>query len=269
MDPIQFVRDQFGGPSFDMGEYQGLKQNVIQLNESVSQIKSELAKITSFLSKDTDSHDASTDGTVICDHHNDSNQSMENNVGDSNHASLLNDSDVLDDTANQTIINVQPNDLSTEEHNKITGDEYTMEIVEVDVVCQTNDSFQSDDTISNSVIYTSQSKITMPNGNGSITFGDFDEPQIEEACNDGVADQSPSTESIGIANGVSHSMNVELVIKDVQINDTDSKSMKCEMASTPKKLSDDTNADGVDSKMDINFEDLPIIMKSDDSEDQP
>lgn len=269
MDPIQFVRDQLGGPTIDAEDYRDVKQNVNQLNEEVRQIKAELARISSALFNTTDSRDAST-GTVVCDHHNDSSQSMENNVGDSNHASLLNDSDVFDDTANQTVINVEATDLSTEEqHDEIAGVEYTVEYVEVEVECQANDSMQSDASFSNSMIYTLQPKTATPNGNGSITFGDFDEAQSDELCSGGGADQSSSPESISVANGVSHAVNVELVIEDVQTNDTDSKSTECEMASTPKKPSDDPNTDGVDSKMDININDLPIDMPSDDLEDQP
>lgn len=269
MDPIQFVRDQLGGPTVGMEEFRDLQQNVKELNEDVHQIKTEIAKITSALSKFIDSCDAPTDGPVqmvVCDHHNESSQSMENNVGDSNHASLLNDSDVFDNTADQTVINVQVNDLSTEEqHNKITGAEYTMEFVEVEVVCQANDSFQGDTSFANSTIYASQSKIALPNGNGSITFGDFGESQSDELCDGIVADQSSSPESIAVANGASHAENVEMVIKDVHANDADPISTECEMASTPKKL--DTNSDDVDSKMDVNIEDLPIDI--DDPKDQP
>lgn len=273
-----------------MEEFNGLKQNVIQLNEDMRQIKGELTEIKSMMPTLAKPHDAPIDDTKISDHHNDSNQSMENNVGDSNYASMLNESDVLDSTADQTIINMmehdsieQANNLSTEEpQNEITGDGFTMEFVEVDVVLQTSldleqtihmekdtvDSAQNDGTISNLVTITSHPKMTMPNTNDSITFGDFGESQSEGTCNSDVADQSPATESIAIENGASHAMNAAIKIEDVQINDTDLKSIDCQSASTPKKLSDETNIDAVDVKMDIKIEDLPIIMKSDDSEDQ-
>lgn len=247
MDPIQFVRDQLGGSTFDIEDYRALKQNVAQLNEDVSQIKTEIAKISSALTKLTDSNGTRTDATVICNH--DSNQSMENNVGDSNHASLLNDSDFFNDTANQTIINASANGLPTEKlHNKINGDEYTLEFIEVDVVCQANDSSQS---ISDSVSYASLAETSM-NGNGDFLFGDFGEFQ-----GDGGGDeQISSPEPITVANGVSHA-----VIKDVQINDTETASIECQVASSPEKPPADTNVNDVD----MNTEDSPII---DDSKDQ-
>lgn len=286
MDPIKFIRDQLGEPSINLEEYHGVKQNVTELNEAVSQIKAEVSKITSFLSTFPKPHDASNDAIEISGHPDDSNQSMENNVGDSNDSTMLNESDVVDDIADQTVINVmeedsteQANNLSTEEsQNEITNDGFTMEIVEVDVVSQVSSelhqtiyteksvvSSENDETISKSVMNTTHPKMAMPNGNDTITFGDFGESQIEEACNGDVA--SPS--SIAIVNGgVSHAENAEMVVDDVPINDTDSKSIDCRMASTPKRLSDDVNIDAMDSKMDINIADLPIILKSDDSEEQ-
>lgn len=297
MDPIKFIRDQFAGPSVDVAEFYDVKQNVIQLVETVSQMKGELSKI---LSKFNQTHDASTDDTKI-GQHDESNQSMENNVGDSNHASMLNDStELFDDTADQTVINmmeqdsiVQANNLSTEEpQNNIKGDEFTMEMVdvEVDVMSQNSlellstsqiekciDIVQIDETISNLVVNTSELEMTMHKANHSIIFGDFDESpnlsHIEKACNGGVADQNSSIESVPIENGMSsnnsiHALNAEMVIENGQIDDAGSKSIGCQMASTPIKLLSETNADAVDTKMDINIEDLPIIMKSDDSEDQ-
>lgn len=288
MDPIKFIRDQLGEPSINLEEYDGVKQDVIQLNEAVSQIKAEVSKIKSFLSKFPEPHGASNDVIEISGHPDDSNQSMENNVGDSNDSTMLNDSDVVDDIADQTVINVmeqdsteQANNLSTEEsQNEITDDGFTMEIVEVDVdvVSQISSelhqtiyteksvvSSENDETNSKSVMNTTQPKMAMPNGNDTITFGDFGESQIEEACNGDVA----SPRSVAIVNGgVSHAENAEMVVDDVPINDTDSKSIDCRMASTPKRLSDEVNIDAMDSKMDINIEDLPIILKSDDSEEQ-
>lgn len=299
MDPMKFIRDQLGpANSVDVAEFNDVKQNVTQLNEAVSQMKGELIKVTSILSKLTQSHDGSIDDMKI-GQHNDSNQSMENNVGDSNHASILNDdisAELFDDTANQTVINtmeqedsiVQANNFSTEKpQNKIAGDEFTMEIVEVDVMSQTSlellstshiekciDIAQNDETISNSVMNTSAPKMTMHKEIDSITFGDFGESSNsshhENVYNNDVADQNSSTESAAIENGASsenfaHAMNAEMVIEDAQIDDSGLKSIDCQTASTPKKLLDESD---VDAKMDINIEDLPIIMKSDGSEDQ-
>lgn len=290
MDPTKFICDQLAGPSVDVDEFHGVKQTVIQLNETVSQLKGELTNISSVLSAlHTQSRAAATDDARIGEH-NDSNQSMENNVGDSNHASILDDSvELFDDTANQTVINamdqdsiVQTNNLSTEEpQNKITGDEFTMEIVEVDVMSQTSmellstshiekciDIAQNDETISNLVMNTSKLEETMHNKNVSITFGDFDEsPNLslhEEVFINDVADQSvASAGPVAIENGALNATNAEMVIEDAQINDAGSKSIDCQI-----KLVAKTNIGGIDTKIDINIEDLPIIMKSDDSEEQ-
>lgn len=229
-------------------------------------MKVELSKI---LSKLAQSNDASIDKTETV--HDNLNQSMENNVGDSNHASMMNDDDdtvLFDDTANQTAINTMEQDsilpatnLSNEEsQNNINGDGFTMEIVEVDVVAQTSLELLPTVQIKKS---NDEAESTMHKDNDSSA--DFDESQNENAYNSSVAPrQISSNESFALENDISsdkftHALNAEMVAEDAHDG---------RAASTPKKLTDEMNIDAVNSNMDINIEDLPIVMKSDDSEDQ-
>lgn len=250
MDPIQFIRDRLPGPAVDVKEFHDLKQKVTQLNEEVSQMKGELTQYKSILSKyehqqQQPSPDVPIDVTKIS--HDDSNQSMENNIGDSNHVSLLHEDETLlfDNTADQTAIDA----MSTEKpQNKLIGEDFTMEIIEVDVVAQTSmdllpsieieksgDSTQNDETISVSMI--NASEMTMHEENDDSIRADIDDPQDNVPYKDG-AGQNSSIE-----------LNAEMVIEDTQIN--------CigRVASTPIKLNP------------ANIEDLPIVMKTDDSAD--
>lgn len=299
MDPIKFIRDQLTGPTVSMEEFHKVKQNVTQLNETVSYLKTELARVSSFLPTHTTQLDDAPANDAKVGQHNDSSQSMENNVGDSNHASMLNDSaEIFDDTANQTVINVtehdsivQANSLSTEDpQNQMDDEKFTMEIVEVDVMSQTSlgslsasyiekciDIAQNDETITDSALNKSELDVIIRKGNGTITFGDFGESpnssQIEKTYDSDVPDQSSSTaiENGTLSENFTQWLNAEIVIEDAQIGDAGTKSIDHQIhnASTSIKLA---NAESIatvgDPKMHTNIEDLPIVMKSDDLKDE-
>lgn len=268
MDPVQFVRDQLVGSTVNAEEFNGIKQNMMQLTEEVNRLKTEVSKITSVL-KQTQSNSTPIDGNSQIDH-NDTNQSMENNMGDSNHTSMLNDVDesaLFDDSATQqTLINATKRDLNEKSANKIISDEFTMEIIEVDVVAHTSmellpaveiEKAQNDDTLSNSTMNTSDLSMHNQNDSGA----DLNGSQKQNGYNGNDAHSLTSNGSFGIENEkFTHALNAEMVIEDAPASIDDSMAPKNSMA--------EMSADAVNANMDINIEDLPIIMKSEDAEDQ-
>lgn len=142
-DPMQFIRKRLAEPTVDADEFQSMKQSLIKLTDDVSQIQASVSKIMSIILK-------------LLPPANDSTQSMENNVGDESHISILEDSMVFDETVNQTVINsadldstmLTSTDQSASDASNVTKskddlDGFTMEIVEVDVVQQTQCSQDS------------------------------------------------------------------------------------------------------------------------------
>lgn len=281
MDPIQFIRGHLGEPATNMEEYDGMKQNLIQLNNDMIQMKGELTQLKSIVTElaKAQAH-ASVDDTKTT--HDDSNQSMTNNVSDdNNHVTMLHDDETLlfDDAVHQTAINSMEQDSAVHVNNNMSADqrkndEFIMEIVEVDVMSssqigKTVDSVQNDEMTSDDVPNTSSPMLA--ESESEMTTHEYTDSISADLTN-----QNTSTEAVSIGNGSSsdkfaHSQfYAEMMIDVSQVDDTGSASMSSDgpMASTPKKMTDETHVDAVDSKMVINIEDLPIVMKSDDSADQ-
>lgn len=274
MDPIQFIQNRLGGHIIDMEEYNGMKQNLIQINKDMIQMKAELTKLKLIVSEFTQAHASIDDAERSLDN---SNQSMENNVADNgNHVTMLHDDDddetlLFDEAADQTVIDVmeqdlQANDLSTKQQK---NDEFIMEIVEVDVM-QSNQSTKSIDSVENDEIISDH----VANAQPLAMLTDFEPKITTQDGNDSIGEnvdcQNSSTEMVSVENGNSNDQfdHTMYAVEISHIEDTGSTSTPID-GNTPQKLMAEANIDDADANMVINIEHLPIVMKSDDLEDQP
>ncbi|XP_055304451.1 uncharacterized protein LOC129569555 isoform X2 [Sitodiplosis mosellana] len=143
-NPIQFIRKRLSDP-IDAEEFRCMKQSLGKLNEDMGQMKADVTKISNIVSKLLPNHATDVDQNV-----NVSVPSMENNVGDSSHISMLDDSSLIfdqtnDDDLNSTMhigdephLNCSDTDAVDSSQSKDAIDDsaegFTLEIVEVDVV---------------------------------------------------------------------------------------------------------------------------------------
>lgn len=145
-NPIQFIRKRLSDP-IDADEFRCMKQSLSKLNEDMGQMKADVTKIANIVSKLLPSHRMDVNPSV-----NDSVPSMENNVGDGSHISMLDDSTLIfDQTAtsdhdlNSTMHSVDEPQLNCSDTDAVNSSQdkdstsdsaqaFTLEIVEVDVM---------------------------------------------------------------------------------------------------------------------------------------
>lgn len=235
MDRIELV-----GSAVNADEFNALKRNVIQLTEEISRLKVEVTGIISILNKTQSNHDSIDDITEIDQNH--SNQSLENNVGDSDHTSMLSG---LDDSAlfDNSVISAR----NSSNEKSSSDDAYTMEFIEVDVVNQTSESLLSAE-IEKTIGDDSQiDEIEKTSGTN------IDDSKNENGCNGTGLHQILSNDTVVIE---TDKLNGEMMFVDA----------RCDVTN-PKRIGDcvaDISIDPVSASI----ENLPIVMKSDDADDQ-
>lgn len=153
-DAMQFISKRLCEP-IDADEFRCMKQNLGKLNEDMGQVKAEITNLSNMVSKLLPNHPTDVDQGA-----NVSIPSMENNVGDTSHITMLNDSSLIFDQTMSTNVDdlnspmqlIQPcntpcnesqlncsdidavNALQSKDALDDSAAGFTMEFVEVDVV---------------------------------------------------------------------------------------------------------------------------------------
>lgn len=145
-DAMQFIRKRLSEP-IDAEEFHCMKQSLSKLNEDMGQMKADMTKISNMVSKLMPDQQTDVDQSVAM-----SVLSMENNVGDTSHISMLDDSSLIFDqtVSNSSDLNAtmhtdhEPqlncsdidavNSSQSKDSLNDSAQAFTMEFVEVDVV---------------------------------------------------------------------------------------------------------------------------------------
>lgn len=211
-DAMQFIRKRLSEP-IDAEEFHCMKQSLGKLNEDMGQMKADLTKISNMVSK------------LLPDQPNDIEQSvnvsvlsMENNVGDTSHISMLDDTSLIFD---QSVTNAS--DVNTTMH---TDDEPQLNCSDIDAV----NSSQSKDAINDSAQEFTMEFVEVDVVNKSSILELSTESQDEKMQID------------------------ESVVNEVTVT------------STPETTI--TTATDAAVETELNIEQLPIVFKEEDSEEQ-
>lgn len=266
-DPVQFIRKRLAEPTIDVEEFHCMKQSLIQMNHDMGQLRADITKIANIVSKLVPAH------VRAAEMESSPNDSMVNNVGDESHISMLDESSLIfDETMNQTVINsaeldttmntvsTPPDTPNVSQDAKANGcpDGFTMEIVEVDVVQQ---SQNSQDFLS----ATQEEKIA----NGmEVDSGSSSVAAMTSTPNSSLTEQQMTNNSN--RNGVASEFTVPVEsATDAESMQIDSTDMSATLsAHSLDSILNTTENESDESKMDIKIEDLPIVLKGNDSEEK-
>lgn len=168
-NPLEFIRQHLFGSAIDVEEFDCMKQGFIKLKEDVAQLKADMDRMTQMVSNMMPGPPAraAIEATI----QNTSIDSMENNVGNSSHISMPDDSSfIFDETMDQTLVNsdisnetdrstdmastgLDSDTINTADNNE-TADAalqgFTIETVEVDVFYQSKSSLSQSTSTSQS-----------------------------------------------------------------------------------------------------------------------
>lgn len=185
-DPIQFIRDHLiveaGAVTTNADEMNTMKQNLVKLNDDICQMKDNLSKIARIVARLLPELPSNNEAQI-----DDSLLSMENNVGDASHITMLDSSEDFDITTvnnsmDSDISKLMASDQSSSDvliTSKIDINEplqdFTEEMIEVDVFQQSQSSHGS--------LLSSEMPINTPNTTLTGTTDEFDQkdPSIGES----------------------------------------------------------------------------------------
>lgn len=216
-DAMDFIRKRLSEP-IDAEEFHCMKQSLSKLNEDMGQMKADMTKISNIVSK------------LLPDQSNDCEQSvanvsvlsMENNVGDTSHISMLDDTSLIFD---QSVSN--ESDLNTTMH---TDQEPQLNCSDIDAV----NLSQSKDALNDSAqAFTMEFvEVDVVNKSSNLTGSQDETMQIDES-----------------------------VVDDMNVTSTPETTMTTATDSAVEKPTDAYLTE-------LNIEQLPIVFKEEDSEEQ-
>lgn len=156
-DAMQFIREHMT-QTVDSDEFRNIKENLSKLNEDMEAMKANVHKITSIITKLLPEQPSIDEIPTNMNASMSSSMSMENNVGDVSHISMLDDNSLIFDESSSNV-NQSSETMPTVEVNEAIGMDtmdasqakekrndsaqgYTIEIIELDVV-DTKDSLDT------------------------------------------------------------------------------------------------------------------------------